>query len=120
MRFNLKNLERYQAIPTVFLEEKTMSLKAKGLLTHIYALPNTWDYTMQGLAKITGTGIKQIRSTIEELEMFGYLKREIMRTEDGKIDYEYIVYVKPLAFTKRKPLSMKKNFQMQEWRKKMQ
>ena len=108
MRFNLKNLERYQAIPTVFLEEKTMSLKAKGLLTHIYALPNSWDYTMQGLCKITGTGIKQIRSTIEELEIFGYIKREMIRAENGKIDYEYIVYVKPLTFSKRKPLSVKK------------
>ena len=114
MRFNLKNLKRYQAIPTVFLEEKTMSLKAKGLLTHIYALPNSWNYTMQGLCKITGTGIKQIRSTIEELEIFGYIKREMIRAENGKIDYEYIVYVKPLTFSKRKPLSVKKILEMEK------
>lgn len=117
MRFNLKNLEKYQAIPTRFLEEKTMSLRAKGLLTHIYSLPNFWDYTMQGLCKITGTGIKQMRSTIEELELFGYLKREMIRAESGKIDYEYIVYVNPIPFSKRKPLSFKKTNEMEKWRK---
>ncbi len=119
MRFNLKNLEHYQAIPTRFLEEKNMTLKAKGLLTHIYSLPPTWDYTMQGLATITGTGIKQIRSTIEELECFGYLKRNQTRDECGKIDYEYIVYVNPLPLSKRKALSVKKTLEMEEWRKKM-
>ena len=120
MRFNLKNLEKYQAIPTRFLEERTMSLKAKGLLTHIYSLPHTWDYTMNGLATITGTGIKQIRSTIEELEVFGYLKRNQTRDELGKIDYEYVVYVNPLPLSKRKSLSIKKTLQMEEWREKIQ
>lgn len=110
MRFNLEKIEKYQAIPTKFLEEKTMTLKAKGLLVHIYSLPNKWDYTMAGLSKITGTGIKQIRSTIEELELFGYLLRKQTRDKNGKLDYEYIVYVNPLPLNKRKCLSLKNKF----------
>lgn len=119
MKFNLKNLGNYQAIPTTFLKEKSMTLKAKGLLTHIYSLPNDWDYTIAGLCKITGTGIKQIRSTIEELELFGYLKRKMQRKANGQIDYEYIVYINPLKVSKRKSLSVNKQIEMEEWRKKM-
>ena len=115
MRFNLEKLEKYQSIPVKFLAETKMTLRAKGLLTHIYSLPNQWDYSMQGLCKITGAGIKQIRSTIEELELFGYLKRNQTRDENGKIDYEYIVMANPLPLNKRKCLSVKQTIKMEEW-----
>ena len=119
MKFDLSKLQKYQAIPTRFLEETKMSLKAKGLLCHIYSLPNNWDYTMNGLAKITGTGIKQLRSTIEELEIFGYIVRKQTRELDGKINYDYIVNVNPLPFEKRQCLSVKSTIKMEEWRKKL-
>lgn len=108
MKFDLTEIKKFSAIPTRFLEEKTMTLKAKGLLCHIYTLPNDWNYNMNGLCSITGTKITQLRTAIEELELFGYLKREQIRNEKGKIEYIYKVMIEPIPFSKRKCLSVKK------------
>ena len=35
------------------LRDKSLFLKAKGLLSQILSLPEEWDYTLQGLACIS-------------------------------------------------------------------
>lgn len=94
MKFKIENLKSYSVMPNEFLKDKRLSLKAKGLLATFYSLPNEWDYTVNGICKITNTGIRAIRAAIIELEMFGYLTRYQTRKEDGTFDYEYIVHVK--------------------------
>lgn len=36
-------------------KEKDMSLKAKGLLSLMLSLPEDWDYSIDGLAKLSKT-----------------------------------------------------------------
>ena len=80
-------------MPTAFIKDKKISLKAKGLLATIYSLPNTWDYSVNGLCKITNTGLRAIRNAITELEIMGYITREQIHNEKGQFDYIYHVHL---------------------------
>lgn len=89
--FYFKNQIPYTAIPKEYLKDKKLSLKAKGLLTIMYSMPEEWEYNMKGLSKITGTSIKSIRNIIKELEENYYLFRRRRQNKKGQFYYEYIV-----------------------------
>lgn len=97
MKFIIEQLNGYQIMPTEHLQDKNLSLKAKGLLSVMYALPNDWDYSVNGLCKITNTGITAMRNIITEIELNGYLLREQRKNERGQFEYIYHVY-----FSKRR------------------
>lgn len=97
MKFIIDTLKGYQIMPTEHLQNRDLSLKAKGLLSVMYSLPNDWDYSINGLCKITGTGITAIRNIIEELEINGYLFREQTKNHLGQFEYVYHIF-----FEKRK------------------
>ena len=76
-------------------KDRSISLKAKGLLSLMLSLPDTWDYSIAGLASLSNDGETSVRTTLKELEEHKYLTRTPVR-EDGKIiDWEYDIYEKP-------------------------
>ena len=78
------------------LRNKALSLKAKGLLSLMLALPEDWDYTTRGLSCICKDGVDSIRVGIQELEANGYLVRERHRNENGQYGaIEYTILEKP-------------------------
>lgn len=93
--FFFKNQIEYASIPKYYLRDKRLSLKAKGLLTIIYTLPQEWNYNMQGLCKITGLSLKQIRTIIKELEEMHYIDRQRKQDERGKFIYQYFIFIEP-------------------------
>lgn len=95
MHFKVEKLKNASIIPNFHLKDKKLSLKAKGLLTIMYTLPDEWDYSMTGLCTITNTGITAIRNIISELELNGYLKRKQIKNTKGQFEYEYYVFVQP-------------------------
>ena len=54
------------------LRDKSLSLKAKGLLSLMLSLPEEWDYTTKGLARICKDGVDSICAGVRELEEHGY------------------------------------------------
>lgn len=95
MKFDIEKIESYTVMPNWHLRDKNLSLKAKGLLSVIYNLPNDWDYSMQGLCNITNTGITAIRNIIQEIELNGYLTRIETKNEKGQYEYIYKIYLRP-------------------------
>lgn len=85
----------YTVMSNAHFREKSMSLKAKGLLSLMLSLPDDWDYSINGLCSICKENATAIRSTLAELEKFGYLIRERSRDENGKFDYVYNIFEKP-------------------------
>ena len=78
------------------LRDRSLSLKAKGLLSLMLSLPEDWDYTMKGLARICKGGIDSISGGIRELEAHGYLVRARVRNENGQLgSIEYTLLEKP-------------------------
>ncbi len=60
------------------------------------SLPDDWNYTTRGLAKICKEGVDAIGSALRELETAGYIVRNQLRDQQGRIsDTEYVIYEKP-------------------------
>lgn len=96
--FRVEKNKNYTTMANYHLKEKDMSLKAIGLLSKILSLPDNWDYSIAGLAAICKENETAIKSTLKELQKFGYLeitKKMPNETETGRIEYEYIIYEKP-------------------------
>ena len=80
------------------LRDKSLSLKAKGLLSQMLSLPEDWDYTIQGLCSINKENETAINSTLKELKDNGYLKvtkKMPNETKSGRIEYVYDIYETP-------------------------
>lgn len=90
----VKNRE-FVVMSNKFLREREMSLKAKGLLALCLSLPETWNYSLNGLVAICKESHTSIRSTLKELEEFKYLKRNKLKDDKGQFVYEYVIYEVP-------------------------
>lgn len=88
----------YTVMSNYHFKEKEMTLKAKGLLSQMLSLPDSWDYSIAGLVAINKENESSIKSTLNELKKFGYLKvTKLMpnETKTGRIEYLYDIYEKP-------------------------
>ena len=79
--FRINKTRDYTVMSNHHLRNTALSLKAKGLLSLMLSLPDSWDYTTKGLAAICKDGIDSICSTIKELEQHGYIIRERVRND---------------------------------------
>lgn len=78
------------------LRNTKLSLKAKGLLSLMLSLPESWDYTTKGLSRICKDGIDSINSAVKELEANGYVIRRRLRNEKGQLTTtEYTIFEQP-------------------------
>lgn len=79
------------------LRNKKLSLKAKGLLSVMLSVPDTWKHSIMGYASICRDGVDGVRSTIKELEEHGYITRCRKRNEKGHLTTtEYTIYEIPI------------------------
>ncbi len=86
----------YTTMSNYHLRDSNLSNKARGLLSTMLSLPENWDYTTRGLARICKDGVDGITAQLKELEQYGYLVRHRVRDAGGRIvDMEYIIYEKP-------------------------
>lgn len=88
--------KNYTTMSNFHLRDPNLSNKARGLLSTMLSLPDNWDYTTRGLAKICKDGVDGITAQLKELEQYGYLIRHRIRDTGGRIvDMEYIIYERP-------------------------
>lgn len=93
--FRINKNKNYTVMSNHHLKEKNMSLKAKGLLSQMFSLPDKWDYSIAGLVAINKEEETSIKNTLKELKEFGYLKiTKLMpnETKSGRIEYVYDIY----------------------------
>ena len=94
--FRINKNVNYTVMSNHHLQDKRLSLKAKGLLSYMLSLPDDWDYSLKGLTTGCRDGIDSVRSTVRELEARGYLRRSKVRDARGRIvDYNYEVFELP-------------------------
>ena len=81
--FRIEKTRDYTVMSNHHLRNAGLSLKSKGLLSMMLSLPEDWNYTTRGLAKICK-------------ERAGYIVRNRLRDNKGKIvDVEYVIYETP-------------------------
>ena len=94
--FRIEKTRDYTVMSNYHLRDRSLSLKAKGLLSLMLSLPEDWDYTMKGLARICKDGIDSSSGGIRELEAHGYLVRARVRNENGQLgSIEYTILEQP-------------------------
>ena len=96
--FRVEKNKGYTVMSNYHLRDKTLSLKAKGLLSQILSLPEDWDYTLSGLCPINRESKGAIRSAVNELERAGYIERHQTTDAGGKFSSnEYIIHESPIS-----------------------
>ena len=88
----------YTVMSNTHLKEKNMSLKAKGLLSLMLSLRDDWEYSVEGLVSICKESEVAVKSALNELKKFNYLKVTKLlpnQTETGRIEYIYDIFEKP-------------------------
>lgn len=110
--FRIQKTQNYSVMSNYHFKEKDMSLKAKGLLSLMLSLPDTWNYNISGLVKLSKDGKDSVMSALAELEKFGYLVRRRTKDESGKFSgIEYLIFEEPQAEipVEDSPISDKEN-----------
>ena len=94
--FRIERTRDYTVMSNHHLRNANLSLKAKGLLSMMLSLPEDWNYTTRGLAKVCKEGVDAIGAALRELEAAGYIVRHKLRDRQGRIsDTEYVIYEQP-------------------------
>lgn len=98
MVFRINKTENYTVMGNYHLREKELSLKAKGLMSLMLSLPKDWNYSINGLAKLSKGGKDSVMSALSELESLGYIARTRSVNEKGQFNgYDYEVYEHPCS-----------------------
>lgn len=88
-----KHKSNYTIISNNALRDTDISIKSRGFLAVILSLPDDWNFTVRGLAKVCGEGLSGTTAAVKELEGKNYIKRVMRRGKDGRIiDTVYTVY----------------------------
>lgn len=109
--FRIEKTRDYTVMSNHHLRDKMLSLKAKGLLSLMLSLPEEWDYTTKGLARICKDGVDSICAGVRELEEHGYVIRQRVRNPNGQLGaIEYTILEQP-----RPPEPENLNGKIQSW-----
>ena len=65
-----------------YLRDRSLSLKAKGLLTLMLSLPDDWRFSREGLEAICAEGHVSVADALRELKRKGYLQIKRIRNRD--------------------------------------
>ena len=96
--FRVSKTKNYTVMANHHLNDKSLSLKSKGLLSVMLSLPDDWDYTINGLCAICLENESAVKSALKELGEHGYLRVDkIMpgKSKTGRIEYEYNIFEQP-------------------------
>ncbi len=96
--FKVEKTKNFTIMSNHHLQNKNLSLKAKGLLSYMLSLPSDWDYSLAGLVANSKEKITSLKSALKELKENHYLsitKLYPNQTESKKIEYVYNIYEEP-------------------------
>lgn len=95
--FRVNKTKDYTVMSNHHLRDKALSLKAKGLLSMMLALPEDWDYSVNGLVAICREDVRAVKSALAELKEQGYLvvTKLYPNGERKRIEYVYDIFERP-------------------------
>ncbi|MBS2966822.1 helix-turn-helix domain-containing protein, partial [Actinocrinis puniceicyclus] len=77
------------------LRDNRLSFCARGILGHLLSFPDGQRGDIRTLAERTPEGRERVASALRELERFGYLKRVVTRTTEGRLYTEVDLFDAP-------------------------
>lgn len=82
---DISRLSGYSYIPKTIYNDDQLSLKAKGLLSWARSCPETWQFTINGIAAVHSDGVASVKSAIKELTEKKYLIVTRERDANGRL-----------------------------------
>lgn len=77
-------------------KDQRLGLTERGMLLTLLSLPSDWNFTVEGMTKILPDGRDRIRTAMNNLKRYGYVRQAQGRREDGSFDSGYMeIYHKP-------------------------
>lgn len=93
MIFRAKQKTNFTIVPNKTINDDTLSLRSRGLLLYLLSKPDNWNVNLEHLAKVCNEGKSAIRGSLNELIESGYIKRQPLRNDSGRMaGYQYDVY----------------------------
>ena len=81
---------RFVIVGIAPLRDPKLGTRERGLLCTIMSLPDNWEFSVRGLAKILPDGRDSLGNSIQVLEEKGYLSRWQDRNEKGVFGGNFI------------------------------
>ena len=69
--FRVEKNSNYTTMCNYHLRDQSISLKAKGMLSMLLSLPDTWRYSVRGLAAISLEGVDGIMTALRSWRPMG-------------------------------------------------
>lgn len=89
----------YTVMANYHLRDKTLSLKAVGLLSKMLSFNDGWQFSTKGLSAICKEGPDAVLAALRELEVHGYLIRHRQRDAKGRMSNTvFEIYEQPQPF----------------------
>jgi hypothetical protein len=85
----------FSVVSNIPLNDSRLSWEARGVMAYLLTKPDTWIVRREDLIKQGPAGEAKIRKVLKELRDCGYLVRELVRRDDGKISYVSTIYESP-------------------------
>lgn len=86
----------YTVMANYHLRDKTLSLKAVGLLSKMLSFNDGWQFSTKGLSMICKEGPDAVLAALRELEDHGYLVRHRQRDSKGRMSNTvFEIYERP-------------------------
>ena len=96
--FKIEKNNNFTIMSNFHLRDSRLSLKAIGLLSKMLSLPQDWDYSLDGLVSIVKEGESTVKTALDELKKYKYLKIEKQRNEKGLFEYIYNIFEIPYDY----------------------
>ena len=90
-----KKEKNYTVLDNTFIKDERLSWKAKGLMTYLLSLPDDWTIHFSEIEKHSTDGKSALRTAINELKEYGYLKAEQKRENNRFAEMVYIIIENP-------------------------
>ena len=94
-----KHTQDFTIISNALIRDRRLSPEARAMMIFVLQLPDDWRFSLRGLRKVTGLGQTALRSALNELKRFGYLRitRLPAGEHGGMFAYQYDWYERPLS-----------------------
>lgn len=110
-----RNLPKETRVQNSIIWDKNLSVMARFSLIAMFSLPDSWDYSVRGMAVLLGVSKDTMSKYIKELETAGYIKRTQTHWEKGTFSKSvYILTDTPGDFGNEDDLPCPKNYDTDE------
>lgn len=88
----VKKEEKYFVASNELFNDKALSWEARGVMGYLLSKPDNWTVRTRDLVRQSPAGMHKVTRILSELKKAGYIRRERRRLDNGRFEWETVVY----------------------------